>query len=122
MDTLFFKETQRFSHWICELVITFSLNNLVHNAVYISTDKLLELMKSSQKKLAEKIYNFILPVSSKHLDVTQVVGANCVIFYPTGSSGTVVGVSLLVSMSPTFGELVLLCVNHRNIDLNALQN
>ena len=63
-----------------------------------------------------------MPVLSKHFDVPQVLDADSVILYPTGSSSTVAGVSLLVPMSPTFGEPVLLEVNHRNTDLNALQD
>ena len=73
-------------------------------------------------KLAKEIADLIVPVSSKYLDIPEVFDANGVIFYPTGSSGTVAGVSLLVSMSPTFGEPVSLCVNHQNTDLNALQD
>ena len=56
------------------------------------------------------------------MDIPEVLDATGVIFYLTDSSNTVAGVSLLVPMSPTFGEPVSLCVNHRNTDLNALQD
>ena len=79
-------------------------------------------MGANQKKLAEEIVDLIVAVSSKHLDIPEVLGSDGVIFYPTDSSSTVSGVLLLVPMSPTFGEPVSLCVNHRNTDLNALQD
>ena len=64
----------------------------------------------------------MVPVLSKHFDVPQVLDADGVILYPTGSSSTVARVSLLVPMYPNFGEPVSLCVNHRNTDLNALRH
>ena len=67
------------------------------------TDKLLKLMGSNQRKLAKGIADHIVPVLSKHLDISQVVDADGVIFYPIGSSSTVAGVFLLVPMSLTFG-------------------
>ena len=79
-------------------------------------------MESIQKKLSKKIADLIVPVSSKHLDISQVLDADGVILYPTGSSSTVAGVLLLVSMSLTFGEPVFLDINPRNTDLNALQD
>ena len=79
-------------------------------------------MGVNQKKLAKDIADLIVPVSSKHFDVPQVLDADGVILYPMGSSSTVSGVLLLVPMSLNFGETVSLCVNHRNTDLNALQD
>ena len=55
-------------------------------------DKLFKLMESNQKKLAKKIADLIVPVLSKNFDVPQVLDADGVILYPTGSSSTVAGV------------------------------
>ena len=52
--------------------------------------------------LAKKIADLVVPVLSKYLDIPQVVDADGVIFYPTGSSSTVAGFLLLVPMSSTF--------------------
>ena len=57
-------------------------------------------------KLTKEIADLIVLVSSKYLDIPEVLDADSVIFYPKKSSGTVSGVSLLVPMSPTFGEPV----------------
>ena len=79
-------------------------------------------MGANQIKLAKHITDLIVPVLRKHLEIPQVLDAEGVIFYPTGSSSTVAGVLLLVPMSSTFGKSVLLDFNHRNTDLNALQD
>ena len=79
-------------------------------------------MESNQKKLAKNIADLIVPVLSKNFDVPQVLDADGLLLYHTGSSITVAGVLLLVPMSPTFGELVSLYVNHRKTDLNALRD
>ena len=79
-------------------------------------------MESNQKKLAKQIADLIVAVLSKHFDFPQVLDADGVILYPTGSSNTVAGVQLLVPMSPAFGEPVSLDVNRRNTDLNALRD
>ena len=77
-------------------------NHLLFFVLFLA-DKLLELMGRNQKLLAKKISDLVVPVSSKHLDIPQVVDADGVIFYPTGSLSTVDELSLLVPMSPTFG-------------------
>ena len=79
-------------------------------------------MGRNQKMLAKKIADLVVPMSSKHLDILQVVDTDGVIFYPMGSSSAVAGLLLLVPMSLTFGEPVSLCVNHRKTDLNALRH
>ena len=76
------------------------------------------MMNAQQEELL-KIANF----SQTGFDnnILYVSDADGVLLYPTFSSGTVAGLSLLVPMLPGFGEAISLPVNHCKKDVAAIQ-
>ena len=75
-------------------------------------------MMNAQQKELSKIVHF--PQAGFDNDIPYVFDANRVLLYSTSSSKTVAGLSLLVPMSPGFGESISLPVNYRPTDLAAI--
>ena len=76
------------------------------------------MMTRKQNKLVNV---HLVPQEESKLDFPEIFDANGVLSYPTSSNRTVAGLSLLVPMSPGFGEPISLCVNHRLTDIAAIR-
>ena len=73
------------------------------------------------RKQNELVDVHLVPQEESKLYFPDIFDADGVLLYPTLSSGTVAGLSLLVPISPGFGEPISLCVNHRPTDIAAIR-
>ena len=62
-----------------------------------------------------------MPQEESKLDFPDIFDADGVLLYPTSSSGIMSGLSLLVPMSPGFGEPISFCINHCATDVAAIR-
>ena len=83
-----------------------------------STDSILDMMNAQQEELLKVDH---VPQAGFDNDIPHVFDADGVLSHPTSSSGTVAGLSLLVPMSPGFGEPISLPVNHCKTDLASIR-
>ena len=64
------------------------------------------------RKQNEPVDVHLVPHKKSKSYIPDIFDADGVLLYPTLSSGTLAGLSLLVPTSPGFGEPISLCVNH----------
>ena len=79
-----------------------------------STDSILDMMNAQQEELSKIVH---VPQAGFDNNILYFSDANKVLLYPTFSSGTVAGLSLLVLMLPGFGEPVSFPINHCKTDV-----
>ena len=76
-------------------------------------------MMNAQREELSKIAH--IPQTGFDNYIPLVSDADGILLYPTFSSGTVAGLSLLVPILPGFGEPIPLLVNHCKTDVAAIQ-
>ena len=76
-------------------------------------------MTNAQQEELSKISH--VPQAGFDNDIPHFLDADGILSYPTFSSGTVAGLSLLVPMSPGFGEPISLPINYRPTDLATIR-
>ena len=84
----------------------------------LNTDTILDMMTRKQNELVDV---HLVPQEESKIEFPDIFDANGVLSYPTLSSGTVTGLSLLVPMSPGFGEPISLRVNHLPTDIASIR-
>ena len=77
-------------------------------------------MMTTQQKELSKIA--CVPKGKSTKKFPEIMDTDGILSYPTLFNDTVAGLVLLVSMSPVFGEPILLPVNHCLTDIAALKN